>query len=76
MKRSIPTLYFTSVRRLTTWRLILLANANLLRFSIWLATYQQAMLMLAGWPRSPRIDDRKAELDGELLQYRMQLQCL
>ncbi len=76
MKRSIPTLYFTIVRKLTTWRLILIANVHLLEFAIWLADRQQYMLHLADWPRSPAIDARKAELDGELLQYRMQLQCL
>ena len=72
MRRSIPTARIS----LTVWRLILLANIHMLEFFVWLADYQQAMLAKMDHPRSPRIDDRKAELDRELLKYRTVLQCL
>ena len=58
------------------WRLILNANIYMLRWSIWYIDYQQAMLARMDWPRSQRLDDRKAELDRELLQHQMALRFL
>jgi hypothetical protein len=51
-------------------------NIAILRWFIWMADYQQDSLRRMDWPRSPMIDDRKAQLDGELIQCEMRLRYL
>ena len=76
MRRHLPDRILTDAGQMTGLRCILVANLRMLRFFAWCCRYQQQALAALDCPRSTRIDDRAAEIDGEILRIEMQLRYL
>ena len=61
----------TNLVTLIGWSFLMVANYRMLQWLIRLSDYQQAALAAMDCPQSPRIADRKAELDREALRLEM-----